>query len=237
MELNPYWNIPHKIAVNDILPNIKKDPSYLKAKNIRVFENWEDGAKEINSESIDWNAVTKKNFVYKLRQDPANSNALGRVKFIFPNEFSIYLHDTPARELFNKTKRTFSSGCIRIEKPMELAAYLLTNHSKWTYEKLTAAVNSKKTKTILLSDPMKIHILYWTAWVDKDGTVNFRDDIYGRDRQLNIALNEKTNSPEVRYGEKSETKVLSFQTLPESNPSIEDTSEMGSWLVTNSSVR
>jgi murein L,D-transpeptidase YcbB/YkuD len=237
MELNPYWNIPHNIALNDILPCIKKDPNYLKDKNIRVFENWEDGAGEINPESIDWDTVTKENFVYKLRQDPANSNALGRVKFIFPNEFSIYLHDTPARELFNKTKRTFSSGCIRIEKPMELAAYLLTDNSKWTFEKLTDALNSKKNRTILLSDPMNIHILYWTAWVDKDGTVNFRDDIYGRDRQLNIALNEKMHAPEVRYGKKSETKVLSFRTLPESNPPIEELSKIESWLVTNSSGR
>ncbi len=234
MELNPYWNIPHKIAINDVLPCIKKDSNYLKDKSIRIFENWEDGAKEVNPESIDWNTVTKKNFVYKLRQDPANSNALGRVKFIFPNEFSIYLHDTPARTLFDKTKRTFSSGCIRIEKPMELAAYLLTDNSKWTYEKLTAAVDSKKTRTILLSDPMNIHILYWTAWVDKDGIVNFRDDIYGRDRQLNIALNEKIHSPEVRYGEKSDTKFLSFQTLPKSNPPIDDISKIRSLLVTNS---
>ena len=237
MELNPYWNIPHKIAIDDILPNIKEDPNYLKAKNIRVFENWEDDANEINSESIDWDTVTKENFAYKLRQDPANSNALGHVKFIFPNEFSIYLHDTPTRELFNKTKRTFSSGCIRIEKPIELAAYLLTDNSNWTYEKLTIAVNSKKTRTIFLPDPMNIHILYWTAWVDKDGTVNFRDDIYGRDRQLNIALNKKLHTPEVRYGQKSETKVLSYQTLPESNPSIYDISKIGSWLVTNSSGR
>jgi len=237
LELNPYWNIPHKIAIEDILPNIKEDQNYLKAKNIRIFQNWEDGAKEINPESIDWNTVTKENFVYKLRQDPTNSNALGHVKFMFPNEFSIYLHDTPARELFNNTKRAFSSGCIRIEKPIELAAYLLTDNSKWTYENLTDAVNSKKTRTIFLSDPVNIHILYRTAWVDKNGIVNFRDDIYGRDRQLNIALSEKTHTPEVRYEKKLETKVLSFQTLRESNPSIDDISKIGSWLVTNSSGR
>jgi len=237
MELNPYWNIPHKIALNDVLPCIKKDPNYLTDKSIRIFENWEDGAKEVDPESVDWNTVAKENFVYKLRQDPANSNALGRVKFIFPNELSIYLHDTPARTLFNKTKRTFSSGCIRIEKPIELAAYLLTNNSRWTYEKLTAAVNSKKTRTILLSDPINIHILYWTAWVDKDGIVNFRDDIYGRDSQLNIALNEKIHSPEVRYGKKSETKVLSFQTPPKLNSHIDDISKIESSLVNYSSIR
>jgi len=235
LELNPYWNIPHKIAINDVLPCIKNDSNYLKDKSIRLFENWEDGAKEVNPESIDWGTVTKKNFGYKLRQDPTNSNALGRVKFIFPNKFSIYLHDTPAHELFNKIKRTFSSGCVRVEKPIKLAAYLLTDNSKWTFEKLTAEVNSKKTRTILLSDPINIHILYWTAWVDKDGIVNFRDDIYGRDRQLNIALNEKIHSPEVIYGKKSEKKILSFQTLPGSDPSIDDISKIESWLVTNTS--
>jgi murein L,D-transpeptidase YcbB/YkuD len=233
MELNPFWNVPHKIAVNDILPHIKKDPNYLKDKSIRSFENWKDGAKEINPESIDWDMVTKKNFVYKLRQDPTNSNALGRVKFIFPNKFSIYLHDTPARKLFNKTKRTFSSGCVRIEKPLKLAAYLLSDNSKWTYEKLTAAVNSKKTRVILLSDPINIHILYWTAWVDKDGIVNFRDDIYGRDRRLNIAINEKIDSPEVIYGKKSDKKVLSFKTRPEFNSPVDDISKIESWHVTH----
>ena len=213
LELNPYWNIPFKIALKDILPHIKKDPNYLEEKNIRIFENWTDGAKEITPDSIDWDTITKKNFVYKLRQDPANSNALGRVKFIFPNEYSIYLHGTPAHELFSEAKRTFSSGCIRIEKPMELADYLLKDNSKWNPDKLAAAVNSKKTKEIFLSNPINIHILYWTAWVDNDGIVNFRDDIYGRDRQLNMAINNKINPPKVLHGNKSEKKMLSFHTL------------------------
>ena len=173
LELNPYWNVPHKIALNDILPCIKKDPNYLADKNIRIFENWQADAREVDSESIDWSAITNKNFIYKLRQDPVNSNALGRVKFIFPNEFSIYLHDTPTRELFNMTKRTFSSGCIRIEEPIELAAYLLQENTTWDLEKLITAVNSRKTEIIILPDPINIHILYWTAWVDQDGTINF----------------------------------------------------------------
>ncbi|MGA8181728.1 MAG: L,D-transpeptidase family protein [Desulfobacterales bacterium] len=214
LELNPYWNIPFKIALKDILPHIKKDPNYLAEKNIRIFENWSDGAKEITPDSIDWDTITKKNFVYKLRQDPANSNALGRIKFVFPNDFSIYLHGTPAHDLFSKAKRTFSSGCIRIEKPMELADYLLKDNSKWNFDKLTDTINSKKTKAILLSHPINIHILYWTAWVDKDGIVNFRDDIYGRDRQLDIALNEKIDQREVKHGYKSEKKLLSFHILP-----------------------
>jgi len=219
LELNPYWNIPHNIALNDIIPSIKKDPGYLADNNIRIFENWEEDARELNPESIDWNKITRKNFVYRFRQDPANSNALGRVKFIFPNKYSIYLHDTPARNLFNMTKRTFSSGCIRIEKPMKLAVYLLKDNPKWNFEKLILAVNSKKNKAILLSHPINIHILYWTAWVDKDGIVNFRDDIYGRDSQLNIALNEKATSPKVLYGKNSAKKYLSSRMLPVSNPS------------------
>ena len=156
---------------------------------------------------------------------------------MFPNELSIYLHDTPARGLFNETERTFSSGCIRIQNPIELAAYLMTDHSEWTLEKITSSVNSKTTQIIPLPDPVNIHILYWTAWVDKDGTVNFRDDIYGRDRQMSTVLNEKVNSPEVFQVKKSEKRLLSFRTLPKSNPHVDDISKIESWLVINSSDR
>jgi murein L,D-transpeptidase YcbB/YkuD len=163
--------------------------------------------------------ITKANFIYKLRQDPNTANALGRIKFIFPNEFAVYLHDTPTRELFSMTRRTFSSGCIRIEKPIELAAYLLQENTKWDLEKIIAAVESRKTKIIILPDPVNIHILYWTAWVDKDGTINFRDDIYGRDDKLNIVLNGKAGSPQVLYGKNSEKNLFSSQILPTSNRS------------------
>jgi L,D-transpeptidase YcbB len=219
LELNPYWNIPRNIALNDIIPSIKKDPGYLADNNIRIFEDWTAHARELHAEAIDWAQITKKNFVYRFRQDPARSNALGRVKFIFPNKFSIYLHDTPARNLFNMTKRTFSSGCIRIEKPIKLAAYLLQDNPEWNLEKLIVAVNSNKNKPILLSRPITIHILYWTAWVDNEGILNFRDDIYGRDSRLNIALNEKATSPEVLYGTNSKKRYFSFLIPPSSNPS------------------
>ena len=236
LELNPYWNIPHKIALNDILPRIKKNPNYLTDNSIRIFENWTEDAKELNPESIDWDGTGKDNFIYKLRQDPKSSNALGRVKFMFPNKFAIYLHDTPARELFNKTKRAFSSGCIRVEKPMELAAYLLSDNPKWNLKELITAVNSKKTKAISLPDPINIHILYWTAWVDNDGTTHFRKDIYGRDRKLNVALNKKAASSEVLYGKNSWEKYLSSQNLPKSNPSITHMNRLGSWVVNNASI-
>jgi murein L,D-transpeptidase YcbB/YkuD len=237
LELNPYWNIPHKIALNDILPCIKKDPDYLMDKGIRIFENWTADAKELNPESIDWSGIGKDNFIYKLRQDPKSSNALGRVKFMFPNEFSIYLHDTPARELFDRTKRAFSSGCIRVEKPMELAAYLLSDNPKWDLQELIAAVDSKKTRAISLPAPINIHILYWTAWVDKDGITQFREDIYGRDRQLKIALNVKTMSPDVLYGKSSEKKYVSYRNLTESNPPSSPMNTFGTWVVNNAAIR
>jgi len=237
LELNPYWNIPHKIALNDILPCIKKNPDYLMDKGIRIFENWSADAKELNPGSIDWDRIGKDNFIYKLRQDPKSSNALGRVKFMFPNKFSIYLHDTPARELFDRTKRAFSSGCIRVENPMELAAYLLSDNPKWDLQELIAAVDSKKNRAISLPAPINIHILYWTAWVDKDGITQFREDIYGRDRQLKIALNVKTTSPDVLYGKNSEKKYVSYRNLPASNPPITRMNTFGSWVVNNAAIR
>jgi murein L,D-transpeptidase YcbB/YkuD len=218
LELNPYWNIPFNIALNTIIPCIKKDPDYLADNNIRLFEDWTENARELAPESVDWSQITKKNFTYRFRQDPSNSNALGRVKFMFPNKFSIYLHDTPSRDLFNMTKRTFSSGCIRIEKPIQLAAYLLRDSPKWNLEKLITAINSKKNKTILLPHPTNIHILYWTAWVDNDGIINFREDIYGMDSRLNIALNEKATSPEVLYGTNSKIRYFSSLIPPASHP-------------------
>jgi len=236
LELNPYWNIPHKIALNDILPCIKKDPDYLMDKGIRIFENWTADAKELNPESIDWARIRKDNFIYKLRQDPKSSNALGRVKFIFPNEFSIYLHDTPARELFGRTKRAFSSGCIRVEKPLELAAYLLSDNPKWDLQGLIAAVDSKKNRAISLPAPINIHILYWTAWVDNDGITQFREDIYGRDRQLKMALNVKTTPPDVLYGKKSEKKYVSSRNLPETYPPVTPVNRFGSYLVNNVAI-
>ncbi len=196
MELNPYWNIPAKIAVRDILPKIQKDPEYLARQKIRVFQGWEKGAPEIDPESIDWSRINAQNLSFKLRQDPGPRNALGRIKFMFPNKFRVYLHDTPAQALFQKDKRTFSSGCIRVQKPIDLAAYLLGNGREWPRENILMAIDNGETQTLRLPEPIPVHLLYWTAWVDKGGTVHFRDDIYGRDRKLSRALRERPPIPE-----------------------------------------
>ena len=125
LELNPFWNVPRVLAVEDKLPKILEDPQYLGKQNIRVFEGWAEDAKEIDPQTIDWASLSGDNFPFRLRQEPGPLNALGRIKFMFPNRFAVYLHDTPNRELFSLGSRGFSSGCIRVERPLDLAAYLL----------------------------------------------------------------------------------------------------------------
>jgi murein L,D-transpeptidase YcbB/YkuD len=186
--LNPSWHVPHKIAKLDKLPLIKKDPGYLSREHFRVFEGWGAETREIDLATIDWSKVTRGNFRYRLRQDPGPWNALGRIKFMFPNEFGVYIHDTPARELFNRTVRTFSSGCIRIEKPVQLAEYLLSGDPKWSGEAISGALETGQDQTVRLPASIPVHLLYWTAWVDPSGSVQFRKDVYERDRRVLEAL-------------------------------------------------
>ncbi|MBU4037352.1 MAG: L,D-transpeptidase family protein, partial [Proteobacteria bacterium] len=190
--INPFWIIPQKLAEEDMLPLIKEDKEVIKSKKIRVYESWKNGALEIDPGLVNWKIVNNNGFSYKLVQEPGPLNALGHIKFIFPNKFDVYFHDTPARDLFNREKRDFSSGCIRIEKPVELAAYLLQVDTNWTKQKLLEAIDSQKTQIISLSNPIAVKILYFTAWVDEQGIVNFRNDIYQWDKQLAEALEEKT---------------------------------------------
>ena len=189
--LNPYWHIPTNIAQLDILPQIRKDPDHLAKLKIKVFQGWGAEANEIDPETIDWSEVKVKNSGYRFRQEPGPMNSLGRVKFMFPNKFNVYLHDTPSRKLFAKSQRAFSSGCIRIEKAIELAEYLLRSDPNWTKEKILAEIDKDVEKTISLPEPILVHLLYWTAWADEDGSVQFRDDIYARDNLLDKALQEK----------------------------------------------
>jgi len=193
--LSPYWHIPPGIAVKDILPHIRKDPEYLTRQDIKVFRGWGGERKEVDPKRIHWSKVGAKNFPYRFRQDPGPDNVLGQVKFMFPNKFNVYLHDTPARELFTKTVRGFSSGCIRIEKPIELAEYLLRADPKWTRETLLATIEKRAEQTVRLSQPVPVHLLYWTVWIDEDKLVQFRSDIYGRDILLDRVLRERPPRP------------------------------------------
>jgi murein L,D-transpeptidase YcbB/YkuD len=206
--LSPYWHTPPGIAVKDKLPLIRKNPDYLVEQNIKVFQGWGAETKEIDPKTVDWSKVTAKNFNYRLRQEPGPLNALGGVKFMFPNKFDVYLHDTPSRELFAKTVRTFSSGCIRIEKAIELAEYVLRGDPKWTRETILAAIGKRVEQNVRLPEPIPVHLLYWTAWTDEDGSIEFRNDIYGRDKTLDEALREK---PPISM--KTEQEVLKLHTL------------------------
>jgi len=192
--LSPYWNVPPSIAVQDKLPLIKKDPGYLVKQNMKLFQGWGADTREIDPMSIDWSRVTANNFSYRLRQEPGPLNALGKVKFMFPNKFNVYLHDTPSRELFARQERTFSSGCIRLEKPIDLAQYLLRDDPRWTRENILSAVEKRSEQTVQLSKKVPVHLLYWTAWATVDGAAHFRKDIYGRDKRVQETLEEEPPS-------------------------------------------
>lgn len=183
--LNPYWYVPESIAVKDKLPEIKKDLNYLEENNYSLFEyKGNNNLERVEPEEVDWSEIDKDNFNYLLRQNPGDENALGRVKFMFPNKFSVYLHDTPGRNLFSENERSFSSGCIRIEKPVDLAEYLLSDQEKWNRQNIEKEMEKNEEKTIYLNKPIKIYLQYNTAWVDSLGNLNFREDIYNRDKKI-----------------------------------------------------
>lgn len=184
--VNPYWRVPRRIAIQDILPKAKRDPSYLDTQSIRVYRLSGEAWNEVPQDSINWTSTNSNNFPFRLVQDPGPENALGRVKFFLPNDHDIYLHDTPARELFNHSRRTFSSGCIRVDKALALAEYLLREDRHDAFPQMVEALESGETRQINLASPVPIHIAYLTAWVDQDRRVQFRDDIYALDG-MNLA--------------------------------------------------
>jgi murein L,D-transpeptidase YcbB/YkuD len=179
--------VPASIARNELLPKIKEDPGYVAADGFELLSDWGDGAAAIDPWSVDWSRVTPENFAYRLRQRPGDGNALGRIKFMFPNEFNVYLHDTPARHLFERAERSFSHGCIRVDRPEKFGAIVLAADG-WSRERLDAAIASGERMIVTLAQPLPVHIAYLTAWANKDGTVHFRNDVYGRDAILADAL-------------------------------------------------
>jgi murein L,D-transpeptidase YcbB/YkuD len=166
--LNPYWYVPNSIATKEIAPRLRRDPDYLRREGFEV--------------------IPGKGFA--LRQRPGPKNALGRVKFLFPNRFNVYLHDTPSRSLFDRTVRTFSHGCIRIEKPVEMAEWVLRPLPEWTPAAIQGAIAAGRERNVVLPRPIPVHVTYWTAWIDAAGTLQIRHDVYGRDEPLDQALGE-----------------------------------------------
>lgn len=160
---SPYWNLPTSIVRDEIMPAMNANPNYLKSRNMEV--------------------VSKGGGVPEIRQLPGANNSLGKVKFLFPNSYDIYLHDTPAKDLFLQEKRAFSHGCIRLADARKMAHYLLRNDPTWTPEKIDAAMNSGKEQAVALKQTVPVAINYYTAWADENGTVHFREDIYGHDKK------------------------------------------------------
>jgi len=187
LELNPTWTVPPGILRNDILPAVKRNPDYLKERNISVIDR---AGKRVDPDTVNWQGYST-GIPYTLRQEPGPNNALGMVKFIFPNEHFVFLHDTPSRGLFARTDRAFSSGCIRVEDPLALAEILLDDPDKWSRDALDKKVASRQTLRVNLKEPVPVLILYLTANIDPEGQVRFMKDVYDRDARLLDAMNEK----------------------------------------------
>jgi murein L,D-transpeptidase YcbB/YkuD len=191
VDLNPFWNIPMSIAKNEILPILKRDPDYLIREKIRIYRNWTGQARKLDPRVIPWRQITPGKFAYRLVQDPGPLNPLGRIKFLFPNESDVYIHDTPSKHLFQREVRAFSHGCIRIERPLELAHYLLQDNPRWSGKKIEKRIKKGKTERISIPEPIDTHIVYFTTWVEPEGTVQFRRDIYYADAILDWALSDQ----------------------------------------------
>lgn len=161
---SPYWNVPSSIVQDEILPKMDSDPDYLASQNMEITGN--EGGLPV------------------IRQKPGEKNSLGKVKFLFPNSFNIYFHDTPAKSLFSQDKRAYSHGCIRLQEPEKMAEYLLKDNTEWTPDKIYTAMNQDKEQYVKLKKPVPVLISYYTAWVDENGLLNFRDDIYHHDADL-----------------------------------------------------
>jgi len=185
--LNPYWSVPSSIAAKEYLPKLKRNPGALNGEAIRIFAGTGGNTHEVDPHSVDWSKLN--GMPFSLRQDAGGKNALGRVKFMFPNRFNVYLHDTPSKSLFAKDLRIFSHGCMRVEYPLELAALLLKDQG-WTRERIDSQVATGQQRVINLARPVPVHVTYITAWADETGSVEFRRDVYGRDQHVIQALGE-----------------------------------------------
>lgn len=186
---NPTWTVPTSIVNSSIIPGIKRDANYLSKNNYSLVSY---SGKTISPDAINRSTISSRSFPYNVVQSPGSHNALGRVKFMFPNQYAIYLHDTPSRHLFAKTDRAFSHGCIRVQNPLKLAEILLGDSTNWNAQKIQQVVDKGTTQTVFLKNKLDIMIMYWTTGMDNSGRIKFYKDIYKRDPELLKALNQLT---------------------------------------------
>ncbi|MBB5516284.1 murein L,D-transpeptidase YcbB/YkuD [Rubricella aquisinus] len=189
MVANPTWTVPRSIAVEEILPELKRNPAYLVENNMRLLPG---GSAEVPEDStlVDWSQYNENNFPWWIRQSPGPHNALGRVKFMFPNKFAIYLHDTPSRSLFRRDVRDYSHGCVRVDRPLDLAHFLLKDQEDDPEAYFQSVLDTAEETEISLKRSLPVHLSYRTVWVDADGQLNFRQDVYGRDATVYSALEQ-----------------------------------------------
>jgi len=180
--LSPTWTVPMSIKAYEMLPKLKEEPTYYTKKNYKFYKGW-NTSNEVNPATIDWSQYNGKDFPFNVVQQPGPTNSLGLVKFIMPNDMSIYLHDTPTDYLFERTERAFSHGCIRLEKPEVLANYLLRDQKNWGSARINEFLHKPSPEKVYLEKDYHVQLAYFTAFVDEKGAMNFRDDIYGHDDQ------------------------------------------------------
>jgi murein L,D-transpeptidase YcbB/YkuD len=185
---SPNWTVPRTILQQEVIPELLKGPEYLIKKKMKLLRN--DGT-ELAYSDVDWSVISNSNFPYMVRQDPGPGNSLGRVKFMFPNNYNVYIHDTPSRSFFARDARAVSSGCIRVEDPFDLAVLLLSDVPEWSPDKIRTAMQQTKEQTVLLKVPVDVMVVYLTAWTDGKDRVQFRNDIYQNDGRVLEALNQK----------------------------------------------
>ena len=182
VSFNPYWNIPERIAIRETVPLLLADDEYAATHGIQVVMK-KNKEEIVDPSEIGWKAATQdaKTFPYLLRQRPGPGNALGKVKFMFPNQFNVYLHDTPSRHLFSQPERDYSHGCVRVEHPVELAAYLLKDRPGWDSDRIRNVMQSAEEVSVTLAKPLPVHIVYWSVWIGEHGHLQRRPDIYELD--------------------------------------------------------
>jgi murein L,D-transpeptidase YcbB/YkuD len=185
--LHPEWNVPGKITQEEVLPKLRENAGAAEALGLTVLDR--ATGQQVDARTVDWNAMGEGPLPYRFSQAPGESNPLGQVKFIFPNRFSIYLHDTPNPALFAQMNRAFSHGCIRVSEPAKLADFLLRGHEGWTEASLAAEMEKAgQPRRVELPAPVPVYLLYWTAFVDAEGRVAFRRDVYAQDPEVKRVL-------------------------------------------------
>ncbi len=180
-EFNPTWTVPRSITTEEFLPKLRRNRRYLNKGGYKVYASWEEDAEEVELKSINWNKVSAKNFPYKIVQQPGKGNALGKVKFMFPNRFKVYLHDTPSKRLFSRSARAYSHGCIRVERPLEFGTKLFGS-GRLSKSKIAKLLASETTTKVKLGRTIPIHLAYFSVWVENNGKLKSYRDVYSRDR-------------------------------------------------------